>query len=132
MTTVLFACVQNAGRSQMAAAIFNALVNPARARAISAGTSPAQEVHPLVVVALREWNIELTGARPQQLTDDVAGAANVLITMGCGETCPVMPGVRRLDWQREDPKGLDLDGVRAGRDHIKALVEEMMDTDRFR
>lgn len=132
MTTVLFACVHNAGRSQMAAAIFNALANPSRARAISAGTSPAAEVHPLVVVALRESGLDVSEARPQRLTDAVAREANVLVTMGCGEECPIVPGAKRLDWELQDPKGLDLDGVRGVRDRIHALVEELIDAEGFR
>jgi arsenate reductase len=126
MTTVLFACVHNAGRSQMAAALFNALANPARARAISAGTEPAAHVHPEVVLAMREVGIELAGAMPQLLTDEVASSASILVTMGCGETCPVVPGAKRLDWELQDPKGQDLDHVRGIRDVIKGQVVRLI------
>ena len=126
MTTVLFACVHNAGRSQMAAALFNALANPARARAISAGTEPAAHVHPEVVLAMREVGIELAGAMPQLLTDEVASSASILVTMGCGETCPVVPGAQRLDWQLQDPKGQDLEHVRGIRDVIKGQVVRLI------
>ncbi len=126
MTTVLFACVHNAGRSQMAAALFNAFANPARARAISAGTEPAAHVHPEVVLAMREVGIELAGAMPQLLTDEVASSASILVTMGCGETCPVVPGAKRLDWELEDPKGKDLDHVRGIREVIKGQVVRLI------
>jgi arsenate reductase len=125
--TVLFACVHNAGRSQMAAAFFNALVDPERARAVSAGTEPATRVHPEVVVAMREVGIDLEGAGPRRLTDDLAHSANMLVTMGCGETCPVVPGVKRIEWDLPDPMGRDLDQVRAIRevikDHVVRLIE---------
>jgi arsenate reductase (thioredoxin) len=126
MTTVLFACVHNAGRSQMAAAFFNALANAERARGISAGTEPAGRVHPEVVVAMREVGIDVEGAVPQRLTDAVAQSANVLVTMGCGEACPIVPGVKRLDWELQDPKGRDLDQVRRIRDDIKEHVTQLI------
>jgi arsenate reductase len=127
-TTVLFACVHNAGRSQIAAAWFAALADPARARAISAGTQPAAAPHPEVVAVMREAGIELAAARPRFLSEDLAAQAGILVTMGCGESCPVVPGVRRLDWALEDPKGRPLDEVRRIRDQIRdrvaALIEE--------
>ena len=126
MTTVLFACVHNAGRSQMAAAFFNALVNPDRARAVSAGTAPANHVHPEVVVAMRQVGIDLIDAVPQWLTDELASSANILVTMGCGEACPVVPGTKRLDWELQDPKGQDLDQVRKIRDEIKRQVVRLI------
>ena len=126
MTTVLFACVHNAGRSQMAAALFNSLVNPDRARAVSAGTAPANHVHPEVVVAMRQVGIDLTDAVPQRLTDELASSANILVTMGCGEACPVVPGAKRLDWELQDPKGQDLDQVREIRDEIKRQVVRLI------
>ncbi|HUE89398.1 MAG TPA: hypothetical protein VMO26_25240 [Vicinamibacterales bacterium] len=132
MTTVLFACVHNAGRSQMAAALFNALANPARASAISAGTEPADHVHPEVVLAMREIGIELESAVPQRLTDDVAGSANILVTMGCGESCPVVPGAKRLDWELQDPKGKHLDEVRGIRDVIKDHVVRLIQAEGLR
>ena len=112
MSTVLFACVHNAGRSQMAAALFNACADPARARAISAGTQPAQRVHPEVVAVMRELGIELADSKPQLLSDSVARAADLLVTMGCGEACPHVPSLRRLDWPTADPKGRTLEIVR--------------------
>ena len=126
MTTVLFACVHNAGRSQMAAAFFNALANPERARAISAGTEPAGRVHPEVVDAMREVGIDLESAVPQRLTDSVARSANILVTMGCGDECPIVPGAKRLDWELQDPKGQDLDAVRGIRDVIKDHVMSLI------
>jgi len=123
--TILFACVHNAGRSQMAAAFFNAAVDPALARGISAGTQPGAEIHPAVVSAMNEVGIDLTNGKPQRLTDELANRAHVLVTMGCGEQCPVMPGVRREDWQLRDPKGLPLDEVRSIRDEIRERVERL-------
>ena len=122
METVIFACVQNAGRSQMAAAFFNDMVNPAFARAVSAGTRPAKHVHPAVVEAMREVRIDLSGARPALLTQELARGATWLITMGCGDECPVVLGLRRDDWPLADPAGLPQERVREIRDQIKARV----------
>ena len=105
MTTVLFACVQNAGRSQIAAALFNAHADPHKATAISAGTDPAARVHPEVIDVMRTRGIDLSGAVPQKLTDTIAHQAQWLITMGCGDQCPVVPGADREDWPIPDPKG---------------------------
>jgi arsenate reductase len=105
VTTVLFACVHNAGRSQIAAALFNQLCDPSRARAISAGTQPGSQVHPEVVRVMRKRGIDVSGQRPQPLTPELASAASWLITMGCGDECPVVPGARRDDWPIPDPKG---------------------------
>jgi arsenate reductase len=132
MTTVLFACVQNAGRSQMAAAFFNAFTDPTKARAVSAGTQPATLVHPEVVTAMREVGIDLTDAKPQRLTSAVASAAQILVTMGCGDSCPVVPGTRVLDWQLKDPHGLGLDGVRTIRDDIRARVDDLIGREGWR
>jgi arsenate reductase len=126
MKTVIFACVHNAGRSQMAAAFFDSLADPARARALSAGTRPGDRVHPEVVEAMREVGIDLTGARPQLLTDQLAREADVLVTMGCGEECPVVPGLERDDWPLEDPKGRPVEEVRRIRDQIRARVAELV------
>jgi arsenate reductase (thioredoxin) len=127
MRTVVFACVENAGRSQMAAELFNQLANPALARAISAGTRPAQRVHPEVAIAMREVGIDLSGAKPKRLTPQLVEGAHVLITMGCGDQCPLVPGLRRDDWALEDPKGRPLAHVRQIRDEIhdrvRALIE---------
>jgi len=124
---VIFACVHNAGRSQMAAAFFEALADPRRAQATSAGTRPGDLVHPEVVEAMREAGIDLSTAAPQRLTAEVAKGATDLITMGCGEDCPALPGARREDWPIEDPKGLPLDRVRAIREEIRARVAGLID-----
>ena len=122
METVVFACVHNAGRSQMAAAFFNALCDPVRARAVSAGTAPADRVHPVVAATMREAGFDLSTARPTRLTDDLARGAALLVTMGCGETCPIVPGVSREDWDLPDPKDRPLDEVRRIRDAIRGRV----------
>jgi len=119
---VIFACVHNAGRSQMAAAFFNAMADPSRARAVSAGTRPASAVHPGVVDAMREVGIDLATATPTLLTDALAGSARCLVTMGCGEACPLVPGLERLDWALPDPKDQAPERVRAIRDEIRSRV----------
>jgi arsenate reductase len=129
MTTILFACVHNAGRSQIAAALFNQLADRAKARAISAGTDPGERVHPEVVEAMREAGIDLDGIVPQKLTDDLARQAQVLVTMGCGDACPVIPGARVEDWPLLDPKGQPLEIVRQIRDDIRAKVEDLIARD---
>jgi arsenate reductase len=126
MITVLFACVHNAGRSQMAAAWFNRLADPTRARAISAGTHPGARVHPEVVTAMREVGIELSGVAPIVLDDRIAASASLLVTMGCGEECPVVPGVERDDWPFEDPKGKPVERVREIRDAIRERVAALV------
>jgi arsenate reductase len=126
VTTVIFACVHNAGRSQMAAAFFNKLADPAKARAVSAGTTPGDRVHPEVVAVMREVGIDLSGARPQKLTPQLAAEAQLLITMGCGDECPYVPGVRRDDWPLDDPKEQPVERVRAIRDDIRARVEALV------
>ena len=132
MTTILFACVHNAGRSQMAAAFFNALADPAVARAISAGTEPGNRVHPGVVDAMAEVGIDLAGAQPRRLTPELAATASLLVTMGCGESCPVVPGLRRDDWPLPDPKGRPLDEVRAVRDAIRERVAGLVASEGWR
>lgn len=131
MQRVVFACVQSAGRSQMAAAFFNHLTDRSRAVAVSAGTRPAARVHPEVIAAMREVGIDLEGAVPQRLTPDLARGAAWLVTMGCGEECPVIPGVKREDWPLPDPKGQALDAVRAIRDEVRARVEAFARRERF-
>ena len=126
MKTVLFACVHNAGRSQMAAAWFNALANPAEAVAISAGTQPASQVHPQVLEAMREVGIELSAVRPQFLSEELAKRSDLLITMGCGEACPIVPGLQREDWPLADPRGQDLAAVCGTRDEIKRRVRNLL------
>ncbi len=123
---VVFACVHNAGRSQIAAAFFGALADPARARAVSAGTQPAARVHPEVVAAMLEVGIDLQAARPTLLTPGLARDALLLVTMGCGEACPAVPGLRREDWPLPDPKGQPLDAVRAIRDAIRDRVRALV------
>jgi arsenate reductase len=123
MTTVIFACVHNAGRSQMAAAWFNALADQSEAHAISAGTEPGAHVHPEVLDVMREVGIDLAGARPQLLTAAMIADARALVTMGCGEACPVVPSwVVRDDWPLEDPKGKPIERVREIRDEIRERV----------
>jgi arsenate reductase (thioredoxin) len=129
MKTVVFACVHNAGRSQMAAAFFNVLADPARARALSAGTAPGSRVHPEVVEVMREVGIDLSDAGPQKLTADLARGAALLVTMGCGDECPVLPGTRRDDWPLEDPKAKSLDEVRRIRDEVRQRVERLVFTE---
>jgi arsenate reductase len=126
MTTVIFACVHNAGRSQMAAAFFNHWADAARARAVSAGTQPGERVHPEVVEVMREKDIDVAGARPQKLTDELAQQAQWLITMGCGDQCPVVPGLERDDWPLEDPKGKPRERVREIRDEVEQRVRQLL------
>ncbi|OGQ05288.1 MAG: arsenate reductase [Deltaproteobacteria bacterium RIFCSPLOWO2_01_44_7] len=126
MKTVLFACVHNAGRSQMAAALFNAFVDPKKATAISAGTEPAKEIHPEVIDVMREVGIDLSQLKPQKLTDELAQKAQMLITMGCGEACPVVVGILRDDWSIPDPKGKSLEAVRFIREEIAKRVFDLL------
>ena len=132
MTTVLFACVHNAGRSQIAAAYFNVLADPRKARAISAGTEPTAQVHPEVVTVMREVGIDLSNAHPIRLTPDLTANTQLLITMGCGETCPYVPGLRREDWLLPDPKGESTERVRAIRDEIRTRVERLLAAEGWR
>jgi arsenate reductase (thioredoxin) len=127
MKTVLFACVHNAGRSQMAAAWFNELADVTKARAISAGTEPGSRVHPEVLDAMKEVGIDLSDQKPRFLSEDLARSATMLITMGCGEACPVVPGVRRDDWPLEDPKGKPIERVREIRDDVKQRVTRLVE-----
>lgn len=127
MVKVIFACIHNAGRSQMAAAFFNQLADPAKAIAVSAGTEPGLRIHPEVLVAMQEIGIDLSGAKPQKLTDELARDAQLLVTMGCGDKCPYVPGLRRDDWPLRDPKGQPVDEVRAIRDEIKGRVKSLLD-----
>ncbi|MFQ5668852.1 MAG: arsenate reductase ArsC [Candidatus Binatia bacterium] len=126
MTTVIFACIHNAGRSQMAAAFFNALADVHRARAVSAGTQPAARVHPEVVETMREVGIDLGRAHPTRLTQEFAAQAQLLVTMGCGDACPFVPGLRRADWNIPDPKGQPRERIRAIRDEIRARVAQLV------
>jgi arsenate reductase (thioredoxin) len=129
MKTVLFACVHNAGRSQMAAAWLNALADPTKARAVSAGTAPGARVHPEVVAVMREVNVDLSHEVPKLLSEELAKTASLLITMGCGDACPVVPGLRRDDWPLEDPKGRPAERVREIRDEIRARVQKLVESE---
>jgi arsenate reductase (thioredoxin) len=127
MLKVIFACVHNAGRSQMAAAFFNQLADPEKAQAVSAGTEPGERVHPEVLAAMQEVGIDLSHAKPQKLTEELAKDAQLLITMGCGDKCPYVPGLRRDDWPLRDPKGLPMGEVRNVRDEVRGRVEKLVD-----
>jgi arsenate reductase len=124
--TVLFACVHNAGRSQIAAAFLRALVDPRVVRVDSGGTQPAAQVHPVVVTVMRELGLELGDERPRPVNRDPRYAPDLLVTMGCGEGCDFVPARAREDWPLSDPKGQELAAVRAIRDEIRARVEELV------
>jgi arsenate reductase (thioredoxin) len=126
MATILFACVHNAGRSQMAAAFFNAMADPTKARAVSAGTEPAAFVQPEVVAAMREVGVDLGGVTPRLLTLELAAQAVLLITMGCGEACPFIAGVEWEEWNLPDPKGQPPERVPAIRDEIRMRVKRLV------
>jgi len=126
MVTIIFACVHNAGRSQMAAAFFNHLADPQKAKAISAGTEPGERVHPEVQAVMQEVGIDLSSARPQKLTEELAKEAQLLITMGCGDKCPYVPGLRRDNWPLHDPKGLAVEEIRAIRDEVRSRVQGLI------
>jgi len=125
MATALFVCLHNAGRSQMSAALFERAA-AGRHHALSAGTTPAGRVHPEVVEVMRELGIDVSGRVPRKLTREVAERADVVVTMGCGDECPYVPGKRYVDWDLEDPKGRPLDEVRATRDDIARRVEALV------
>ncbi len=125
MSTVLFVCLHNAGRSQMSQAIFERAAD-GRHIALSAGTAPAERVHPEVVEVMRELDVDLAGRKPQLLTRALAERADLVITMGCGDRCPYVPGRRYIDWDLPDPKGRPIDEVRATRDEIAGRVAELL------
>ena len=125
LDAVLFACVHNAGRSQMAAAWFNKLCDPQKAVAISAGTQPGKSVHHGVAEAMNEVGIDLSTVRPRLLTSEVARRATLLVTMGCGDACPYVPGMQKLDWTLEDPKGQSVETVRRIRDEIRQRILDL-------
>jgi arsenate reductase len=131
MARVIFACVHNAGRSQMAAAFFADMADPARATAASAGTQPGDRVHPEVVAAMREVGIDLGGNQPQLLTDELARGASLLVTMGCGDACPYVPGLELEDWPLADPKGRPMAEVREVRDDIRRRVAALIESRRW-
>lgn len=130
MFRVIFACVHNARRSQMAAAFFNQLADPEKAQAVSAGTAPGERVHPEVLEVMREVGIDLSNAKPQKLTEDMAKDAQLLITMGCGDECPYVAGLRRDDWPLKDPKGLPAEQVRAIRDEVRQRVTLLIEREK--
>jgi arsenate reductase len=125
---VIFACRHNAGRSQMAAAFFGQLADPARAAALSAGTTPAQSVHPEVAEVMREVGIDLSAAKPKLLTKELGAGTRLLVTMGCGEECPYIPGAEIQDWGLEDPKGKPVERVREIRDEIRRRVASLVES----
>jgi arsenate reductase (thioredoxin) len=125
---VLFACVHNAGRSQIAAAWFNLLADATKAQAISAGTEPGTRVHPAVVESMHEVGVDLSDVTPRFLSDELAAASTLLVTMGCGEVCPVVPGVERCDWPLEDPKGKSIERVREIREEIRERVVRLLES----
>ncbi|MGA8363004.1 MAG: arsenate reductase ArsC [Solirubrobacteraceae bacterium] len=127
MASVLFVCLHNAGRSQMSQALFERAAGGAHT-ALSAGTTPAEHVHPEVVEVMRELDIELSDRTPQLLTQELAEQADVIVTMGCGEECPYIPGKRYIDWELPDPKGRPRAEVRATRDEIERHVSELLST----
>jgi arsenate reductase len=124
--SVLFLCVHNAGRSQMAAGWLRHLA-AGRVEVYSAGSAPAASINPIAIEAMAEVGIDIAGAQPQRWTDEMARAADVIVTMGCGDECPVYPGRRRLDWELADPAGQDLAMVRGVRDEIRRRVETLVD-----
>ena len=115
----------------MAAALFNQIANPEKARAISAGTEPGTRVHPEVVTAMKEIGVDLSGAATTKLTDDIAQQAQILITMGCGDQCPFVPGAKRDDWPLDDPKDQPIEIVRSIRDEIRRRVEALITNEGF-
>ena len=126
MATALFVCLHNAGRSQMSAALFERAAG-GRHRALSAGTTPADRVHPEVVEVMRELDVDLADRRPRLLDRALAEEADVVVTMGCGDECPFIPGKRYIDWDLPDPKGRPIDEVRATRDDIARRVAALVD-----
>ncbi|TMJ95430.1 MAG: arsenate reductase ArsC [Actinobacteria bacterium] len=125
MSNVLFVCVQNAGRSQMAEALFERAVD-GQHEARSAGSRPASHVHPQVVLALRDLGVDLAGRQPHRLDPADLDWADVVVTMGCGDECPASPGKRRLDWELDDPAGREVDEVRRIRDDVAARVDALL------
>jgi protein-tyrosine-phosphatase len=125
MASVLFVCLHNAGRSQMSRALFERAAG-GRHDSDSAGTTPAASVHPEVLEAMREVGVDLTGVAPKALTPELSARADVIVTMGCGDSCPYVPGKRYVDWNLPDPKGRPIEEVRRLREDIAARVEELL------
>jgi protein-tyrosine-phosphatase len=126
MANVLFVCLHNAGRSQMSQALFEQAAAGTQHEAASAGTTPADRVHPEVVEAMQELGVDVAGRVPRLLTDELGQWADVVVTMGCGDACPYVPGTRYVDWELPDPKGRPLDEVRATRDDIAGRVQALL------
>ena len=131
MQIYIFACIHNAGRSQMAASFFNLLADPSLARSFSAGTAPVAHVHPEVIRVMREEGIDLAKNHPQKLTHELVNTADTLITIGCGEDWPPVPGLKRIDWPIPDPRAKDIPTVRAIRDEIKFRVIDLLHNERL-
>jgi len=127
MERVIFACRHNAGRSQMAAAFFDLIADPARVQGASAGTTPAERVHPEVAEVMLEVGVDLSQAAPQRLTPELAAGTQLLVTMGCGEECPYVPGAQVEDWPLDDPRGRSVEDVRAIRDEIRRRVAALVE-----
>ena len=125
--TVLFVCVHNAGRSQMAAGFLSALSGGA-VDVRSAGSEPADQINPVAVAAMAEVGIDITSEQPKVLTDEAVQDSDVVITMGCGDACPFYPGKRYEDWELEDPAGKDIETVRRVRDEIKSRIEQLLES----
>jgi arsenate reductase (thioredoxin) len=125
MATVLFVCMQNAGRSQMSQALFTRAA-AGRHRALSAGTTPAEQIHPEVLAVMNEVGIDLSDRTPQLLTRELAEQADVVVTMGCGDQCPLIPGKRYLDWELSDPAAQPIDQVRQIRDEISRRTQQLV------
>ena len=131
MTTVLFACTHNAGRSQMAAAFLNTLADRTKVQGVSAGTQPSDRVHPVVAQAMKEVGVDLYGLTPRLFTPELAATANLLVTMGCGEECPFVPGLEVQDWALPDPKDQPIEVVRKIRDEIQQRVTALVQAHGF-
>jgi arsenate reductase (thioredoxin) len=125
MATVLFVCLHNAGRSQMSQALFER-ASDGRHNALSAGTTPSERVHPEVVEVMRELDIDLADRRPRLLTNELAERADIMVTMGCGDACPYIPGKRYIDWDIPDPRGEPIDTVRGIREEIRSRVDQLL------
>ena len=123
--TVLFVCVHNAGRSQMAAGYLQALAGD-RVEVLSAGSEPRDEINPVAIEAMAEEGVDIAGNQPKVLTTDAVRASDVVITMGCGDACPIFPGKRYEDWQLDDPAGQGIESVRPIRDDIKGRIEQLL------
>ncbi|KAF9109639.1 hypothetical protein BGX27_007387 [Mortierella sp. AM989] len=131
MTDIMFACVHNAGRSQMAAAFFNKHVTKEGIKGISAGTNPASEVHGVVREIMLEVGIDLSNITPVKLTPELAQTVSTIVTMGCGETCPYVPGVKIIDWKITDPKNKPIDEAREIRDEIENRIKEFIQENNY-